>query len=379
MDNIDLDYMRLAAIPELGSVGARRLLDSFETPQAIFNASAESLARVPRIPKKTIASILENKKLLGNIYLDKLEAQGIKYFSLENENYPRELYNTDDRPLGLYLKGNADVLQSPCIAIVGTRLCSFYGEKIARDFAYEFAKAGFCVISGMARGIDAAAHWGALEAGGKTIAVLGGGVDIVYPEENQKLYHKILEENAVISEYTLSRRVDKRTFPQRNRIIAGIALATVVIESATRGGSIITAGLAGEYGRDVFAVPGRIDSAHSKGTNMLISQGVNIACSAKDVLEQINFRYTSPAQNLEFDFSQEPSEVINEAPSSTPKLSISEDEKYLLSFFQAGAILSLDEAIDTIDIPTNKLVSLISMLEIKKYITRTADLKYEIS
>ncbi len=376
MDSIDLDYMRLAAIPELGSVGARKLLEHFGSPQAIFNADYESLSQIPRINKKTIASILANKDILGESYLQSLDREKVKYFSLENDIYPSELLETDARPLGLYLKGNPNVLKMPCIAIVGTRLCSLYGEKIARDFAAEFAKAGFCIISGLARGIDAAAHWGALDAGGSTIAVLGGGVDVIYPEENEKLYHKILENNAVISEYTLSRRVDKRTFPQRNRIIAGIAVATVVIESAQRGGSIITAGLASDYGRDVFAVPGRIDSMHSKGTNMLISQGVNIACSAQDVLEQIKFRYTP--QNLEFDFSSPQAE----SPSSPPlpqRLPLSDDENYVLSFFQAGAILSLDEAILSITaLPANKLVAIISMLEIKKYIVRTPNSKFEI-
>lgn len=376
MNKIDLDYMKLSAIPELGSVGARALLDYFGSPEAILNASYDELKLAPKMTSKKLESILKNKDILSESYLVKMKDMQVQYFSVENENYPPELREAPARPLGLYVKGNAGVLQMPCIAIVGTRLCSLYGEKVAREFAYEFAKAGYCVISGLAKGVDTAAHWGALEAGGATIAVLGGGVDVIYPEDNRNLYHKILEDNAVISEYTISRRVDRRTFPQRNRIIAGIALATVVIESAIKGGSMITAGQAADFGRDVFAVPGRIDSIYSKGTNALISQGVNIACSAKDVIDQLNFRYGKPNQNLEFNFDTpeiEPKQITEKAP-------LSPDEEYVYSFFKSGASLSLEEAIMTIsDFPPNKLISIISMLEIKKYLSRNLDSNYELA
>lgn len=374
MNKIDLDYMKLSSIPELGSVGARALLDYFGNPEAVLNASYDELKIAPKMTSKKLDSILKNKNILDGDYLTKMKDMQVEYFSIENEKYPTELLETSSRPLGLYVKGNADVLQMPCIAIVGTRLCSLYGEKVAREFAYEFAKAGYCVISGLAKGVDTAAHWGALEAGGATIAVLGGGVDVIYPQDNANLYNKILENNAVISEYTISRRVDKRTFPQRNRIIAGIAIATVVVESAPKGGSMITAGQAGDFGRDVFAVPGRIDSIYSKGTNTLISQGVNIACSAQDVIDQLNFRYGKPNQNLEFNFSERKTKEVSD------KSSLSPDEEYVYSFFKSGASLSTEEAIMLIsDFPPNKLISIMSMLEIKKYLARNLDSHYELA
>jgi len=368
MNETDLDYMRLAMIPEVGAVGAKRLLDYFTSPKNIFSAGKMQLMNVQGIGEKIADSIIANKNLVDQEYLDKIHSLNVKYLSIENEKYPKILSEIQARPIGFYTKGDCD-FNAPCIAIVGSRKCTVYGQSIARRFATTFARAGLTVVSGMARGIDSYAHLGAIEAGGKTIAVLGSGIDVIYPPENKDLYEKIITSGAVISEFKLSRFADRQTFPMRNRIVSGLSIATVVIESDIRGGSMITARLAAEQGRDVFAVPGRIDSEASRGCHELIRDGVTLVTSPEDVLSQIAFKNKEILSQGQLCFDEE--------KSSKKILNLTEKEQSIYKHFADGDVLNMPELVAISQMPAHEVAALTTMLEIKKILTKRADLRWE--
>jgi DNA processing protein len=213
--------------------------------------------------------------------------RGISILTIRDESYPSLLKNISDPPPLLTFEGVWDE-KVPCIAMVGSRAASSYGISTARRLAFKLAEKGFCIVSGMARGIDTAAHAGALDSTGKTIAVLGSGLKKIYPSENRRLFRKIQERGAVISEFKLDTDPFPYNFPVRNRIIAGLACGTLVVEAARRSGSLITARLAAEYNREVFAVPGSIVSQKSQGTHLLLKQGAKLVESEEDVVEELS-------------------------------------------------------------------------------------------
>ncbi len=212
----------------------------------------------------------------------------IKIITLHDNKYPEKLKNIYDKPKVLYAKGNIKLLNEKSVAIVGCRDCSEYGKNMAKKLSYNLAKENICIISGLAKGIDTFSHIGALEAGGKTIAVIGNGLDYVYPLENRNLYERILlNDGLIVTEYNLGTRPERLNFPARNRIISGLSDAIVIVEAKEKSGALITAEFGLEQGKDVFAVPGNIDSVNSKGTNALIKDGAFIVTDCKDVLECI--------------------------------------------------------------------------------------------
>lgn len=212
----------------------------------------------------------------------------IKTITLLDEEYPEKLKNIYDNPKVLYAKGNIELLNEQSVAIVGCRDCSEYGKNIARKLSYNLAKENICIISGLAKGIDTFSHIGALEAGGKTIAVIGNGLDYVYPFENKDLYERILKNDGlIVTEYNLGIKPEKLNFPARNRIISGLSDAIVVVEAKEKSGALITAEFGLEHGKEVLAVPGNVNSINSKGTNNLIKDGAYIVTDYKDVLECI--------------------------------------------------------------------------------------------
>ena len=376
MNDSDFQYMRLAAVPEVGAKMASRLLEKFGSVENVFSASKSELMQVERMRQKCADSILASANIIDNAYLERMAKLKIEYIGAENEKYPQSLRPFDSMPIGLYVRGNADILNMPCVAIVGTRFCSVYGQMCARAFARDFARAGFCVVSGMARGIDSYAHIGALEANGKTVAVLGNGADVVYPPENAKLYEEISKLGAVVSEFKLGQRADRASFPMRNRIVAGLSLAVVVIESGLKGGSMITSSIAAEQGKDVFAVPGRIDSESSAGCHALIKDGALLATCARDVIEQLRFCGRADAP-------EKACATQSELDLQTPKISkldlgaLGGDEKFVFEFFRNGAKFSANEISLKCDMPPSKIAVCLSMLEIKKFVKRTAGDKYE--
>jgi DNA processing protein len=268
-----------------------KLLEHFTTPDRIWHARKDEIASLPFTNLKLYTQLAdESIRKSSDSVARELESKGITMVSIHDEDYPVLLKNIYDPPLTLYIRGKL-VRDELMVAIVGSRKASPYGADISESLAYGLAKRNITVISGMARGIDSCSHRGALEAGGRTVAVLGCGVDVVYPPENRKLMKMIESSGAVISEYPPGTKPLPVNFIARNRIISGASAGTVIIEAGKRSGSLITAGYALEQGRDVFAVPGNIDSPGSKGTNRLIRDGAKIVTCVDDILEEIGVSF----------------------------------------------------------------------------------------
>ena len=252
----------------------------------IYKMKKEELIKIKLIGEKKANEILRKdiKEKAKEDYKYILK-NNIKVISIKNEKYPKELREIYDPPIALYVKGNIENLsEKKKISIVGCREASEYGIKVARYFSYNLTKKDVVIVSGLAKGIDSLAHKGCLEAKGKTIAVLGTGIDIIYPKENANLFNEIIEkEGTIISEYPIGSKPNKLNFPKRNRIISGLSKGTIVVEARKRSGSLITADFALEQGRDLYAVPGNINSINSIGTNELIKDGIIVATNIKDI------------------------------------------------------------------------------------------------
>ena len=378
-------YIKLCSIKDIGAITAMRLLKHFGTPQKIFSATKSELMQVEKIGEKTANAILQGKELVDTSkILDAMNRIGARYINFKSTDYPENLQPLPDKPVGLYCIGECN-LSAPAISIVGSRNCTVYGQLIARRFAAAFAQAGYTVISGMARGIDSMAHLGALEAGGKTIAVLGSGVDVVYPPENMDLYKKIIAQGAVISEFPMGTRADRQNFPIRNRIVAGMSVATLVVESDIKGGSMITARVAAEYGRDVFAIPGRIDSALSRGCNALIRDGAILASSPQDIIEALNFAkpvqmtlFDSPSAKTKICETQQTLTSIQEEKSQQPKQNLSPDELALFQIISREKIVHIDTLCELSKIEMKRCIPTLLMLEIKRLICKDAGGNYSL-
>lgn len=222
-----------------------------------------------------------------NVYLNYMEKNNIKIVNYTNKDYPQKLNYIKNRPIVLYMMGNTKNVNNETVAIVGSRMASLYGKKNAYFFSYELAKRNVNIASGLAKGIDAYSHIGALKAKGKTIAVIGCGLDQIYPKENEKLYYKILENDGlIISEYIVGTKPEKVNFPRRNRIISGISNSVIVVEASKKSGSLITANYAIDQGKEVWAVPGNINFVNSIGTNNLIKDGANVLTELSDIVWQ---------------------------------------------------------------------------------------------
>lgn len=356
----------LNGLQHVGPVMLRRLLEAFDgDPVAVLSGSRQKLSQVKGVGDKA-ASVLTNWADHFDLAkeIERMKASGIRFIAQTDEAFPPMLQETYDPPIGLYWKGNYNV-DRPCVAIIGTRRSTLYGQNVARKFASELSRLGFCIVSGMARGTDTAAHEGALEAGGKTVAVMGCGLDIVYPPENLDLYKRIAAEGAVVSEFPFGRRADRQTFPMRNRVVAGMCEAVIVVESDVAGGSMITARFAGEQGRQIMAIPGRIDQASSAGCHQLIRDGAMMVTSVDDVLEEL--RYARPTQTE--------AELPLEA--STSAVELSSLEREVLDCFTGGELCQSDQ----ISQRTNRLPAEVSAtlmgLEIKRLIVKRADGRFE--
>jgi DNA processing protein len=292
MDREELGaWLRLLETPQVGRVTARKLLAAFGSPDAVIHAtSAARGAVVGDGQARALASPPESLAALVNTTFDWLAAdtaQARTVIALGDPRYPKLLLEAADPPLLLYAQGRVDLLQAAAIAVVGSRNPTPQGTENARAFSAHLSQAGLTVVSGMALGIDTAAHHGALEGPAGTIAVVGTGLDRVYPSRNLKLAHRIASNGLMLSEYRLGTPPLAAHFPPRNRIIAGLARGTLVVEAALQSGSLITARLASEAGRDVFAIPGSIHSPQSRGCHALIKQGAKLVETAQDILEEL--------------------------------------------------------------------------------------------
>lgn len=284
MDKEDLKYwIWFLRIKNLNSIQKLKLLEKYISPKVIWGLNKNDL----NIENKFKDEILKNeyKKNL-ELYEKYIVENGIEIINIFSKEYPNKLNYIYDKPIALFVKGNKKLLNKESIAIVGCRQCSEYGKKVAYNLSLELAQEGKCIVSGLAKGIDKYAHLGALNSTGNTIAVMGSGIDIVYPSENRKIYEKILSNNGlVVSEYIIGTKPEKFNFPARNRIISGLSDGIVIVEARKKSGALITAEFGIEHGKEVFAVPGNIDSLNSMGTNELIKQGAILVTNSKDIIE----------------------------------------------------------------------------------------------
>ncbi|MFZ3121996.1 MAG: DNA-processing protein DprA [Thermodesulfovibrionales bacterium] len=281
-------WIALSDVPDIGPVTARKLFAIYKKPEAVFKAPYKELANIRGIgpaKAKNIKGYSEWGKI--DAQLKKLDATGIKIVSFSNKDYPEMLKNIEDAPIVLYIKGTIQKEDRYAVAVVGSRKYSPYGKLAAEKLSSELSSMGFTIVSGMARGIDTLAHTAAINSGGRSIAVLGSGIDVPYPPENRGLMEKLAASGCVISEFPPGTPPERENFPKRNRIISGLSLGVLVVEATADSGSLITASCALEQGKEVFAVPGNINSANSKGTNELIKKGAKLVQSAEDVIEEL--------------------------------------------------------------------------------------------
>lgn len=285
----DIHLVALCSILALGPVTIRRLLRAFGNAEGVFRAETAELLRVEGISDKRAASIRRYSgwdSLEGA--LQRIGRDGSRLITPESAEYPQGISDLgEDAPLVLYVKGEIRAEDRFSVAVVGSRTATEYGRTITERISSELSGMGFSIVSGLARGIDTAAHKGCLEAGGRTLAVLGSGIDVTYPAENRGLFERVASSGAVLSEFPPGTSPLRANFPRRNRLLSGLALGVLVVEAAAKSGSLITARFALEQGKEVFSVPGNISSAVSRGTNELIRQGAKLVTGASDIVEEL--------------------------------------------------------------------------------------------
>ena len=291
-------WIRLERIPGVGPGTARKLLAAFGLPDNIFSADLSALRQIVAEPlaRALAAPLSDETRAQIDKTLEWAAQPGNHVLTLTDDQYPQSLLDIADPPLIIYAKGRLALLPRPAVAVVGSRNATTQGMVNAEQFSLALSEAGLTIISGLALGIDTAAHTGGLRGTGSTVAVIGTGADIVYPARNRTLAHRIADGGCIISEYPLGMGAHAANFPRRNRIISGLSQGVLVVEAAAQSGSLITARMAGDQGRDVFAIPGSIHSPLSKGCHLLIKQGAKLVESAQDILEEL--RFTLPTTPL---------------------------------------------------------------------------------
>ncbi|HEV2232167.1 MAG TPA: DNA-processing protein DprA [Terriglobia bacterium] len=353
-------WLALARIDGLGVRTAHKLIAHFGSPQAAYMASLTELESCGLSAQVAQAIFAQSGMRDAEKELEATSRAGCQLVTLSSDEYPPLLREISDAPLVLYVLGDASLLSRHAVAMVGSRRPTAYGSSVAHRLASDLAQRGLVVVSGLARGIDSASHRGALEAGGKTIAVLGSGIDVIYPRENKSLAKKIMESGAVISEFPLGTGPTPQNFPIRNRIICGLALGVVIVEAAEYSGSLITARLALEQNREVFGVPGNITSAQSFGPNHLIKQGAKLVDQWIDVVEEF-----PAAIRMQLFPAGETSEG-KPAAAETPSLfetSLSPDQKAVYESLRADEALFVDSVFGSVPLPHPRV--LVALLELE--------------
>jgi DNA processing protein len=291
------DWLALHLVPGLGNMAFKKLLDHFGDPAEVFRATLTGLVQVEGLRKQVAKRIVEREFSLDpQSVLRDLEKHGARMVIFSDPAYPAPLREIHDPPMILYFKGLDFPMKTTFVAIVGSRNSTPYGVKTAENLGQGLARRGLGIVSGLARGIDSAAHWGCLEGRGFTVGVLGTGIDAIYPPSNKKLFDVMIEKGAVITEFPLKTPPEPKNFPIRNRLISGLARGVIIVEATMKSGSLITASVALEQGREVFAVPGSVHSFKSKGCHFLIKQGAKLVENADDVLDELGMNYTYAAK-----------------------------------------------------------------------------------
>lgn len=359
----------LNALPNIGPITLNRVLDALGgDPRAVLTAERRVLETVKGVGP-VIADTVANWRAHFDLEREErtMAKSGAEFVTTRDDDYPALLREIHDPPIGLYRKGKYGC-SDRCIAIIGSRRTTLYGQATAKRLGAELARLGFCIVSGLARGIDTAAHEGALSVGGKTAAVLGTGIDIIYPPENLALYRQMEAAGAILSEFPFGRRADRQSFAMRNRIVAGMAEAVIVVESDVGGGAMITARFAGEQGRLLFAVPGRIDQPTSAGCHQLIRDGATLLTSVDDVLSELSYLDGLRPPPI----AQKPAEAAAGVPAN-----LTADEQRVLETFRGGEVMSPDGVAGATGLPASTVSATLMMLELKRLIGKRADGSFE--
>ena len=353
-----LSWLALTLSPGLASRLCARLLKRFGSPEAVFRASRADLESC-HLPDETAEAILKKKafpraeKELAGIR----KIAGCSLLNWTEPEYPQTLLQIYDPPVLLYLRGDAQVLSLPSLSIVGTRKPTIYGTQMAQRLGRELAARGLVIVSGLARGIDAIAPQGAMDAHGRAIGVLGTGIDVCYPKENKKLYERVLERGAIISELPLRSYPAPENFPIRNRIVAGMPLGVIVVEGAQYSGSLITARLAMEFGREVFGVPGNVTQPVSFAPNLLIKQGAKLVAGAEDVIEEL----PTPVRAALVQAEQPETEQRNLLAAA----SLNGSEKKLYELLTADNPVHIDDIVERSGLNSSDVLATLFNLEMK--------------
>jgi len=343
----------LNMVPKMGPVRLRKLLDVFETPSRILLARPAELRTVDGIGADIASSISKWEEQVDlPSELARIEEFGARVLTQQSPEYPRLLREIHNPPIVLYVWGSLTPRDEHAVGVVGSRKASHYGLECAKKLSYQLAYAGMTVVSGLARGIDTAAHQGALAAKGRTVAVLGSGLNNLYPAENLPLAEKIIESGAVITEFSMAVTADTQTFPMRNRIVSGMSSALLVVEAGLSSGALITSSQAVDQGRSVYAVPGPINRPTSSGSNRLIQQGAKLVMSAGDILDDMQILFP---------------ETPRPASVATRPDSLDEDEKTVYAAIDDSET-PIDEIITKSGLPTAKVSSTLLTLEMKRLV-----------
>jgi DNA processing protein len=341
----------------IGAVRFGGLLEYFGSPEIAWNAPASALREAGLGPKVIENFVKVRKEVSLEAVWERIHSQGITVLTWNDEAYPRRLKEIHQAPPVLYVRGELLPDDDWAVAIVGTRRVTPYGRQVAEDLGAMLARSGLTVVSGLARGVDAIAHRACLDAGGRTLAVFGSGVDRIYPPEHRRLAERIVESGALISDYAPGTPPEGSNFPPRNRIISGLSLATVVVEAGKRSGALITANFAAEQGRDVFAVPGGINAPQSAGTNRLIQQGAHPLLDHRDVLDVLDLT------------------MVHEFRSARTVLPADPQEARLLGVLGREP-MHVDDIRNQADMPIEEVTATLAMMELKGMVRQVGGMNY---
>jgi DNA processing protein len=345
----------------IGPARFKRLLAYFGDPAAAWHASTAELQSAGLDSGSTGSLLAAREKLDLDEELERVRAEGAHAITWEDERYPPRLLQIHDAPPVLYVKGEIEPRDEWAVAVVGTRSATRYGKQTVDEIAEDLARSGITVVSGLARGIDSLGHRAALRAGGRTIAVLGCGIDVVYPPEHRDLARSVVERGALVTEYPLGTKPEAGNFPARNRIISGLSLGTLVVEAGKRSGALITADYALEQGREVFAIPGDVHSRKSEGTNRLIQDGAaKLVISVQDILEELNLTLVERHQEV--------------------RMAVPEDEREasILKHISTEPV-HVDEIGQRTNLPISEVTSTLAMMELKGMVRQVGGMNYVVA
>jgi DNA processing protein len=341
----------------IGAVRMKNIIDHFGNLEIAWNAPAEALISAG-LPGRVVENFIHMRGQVNlEIIMERIETLGVKVYTWEDDTYPRRLKEISQPPPVLFVRGSINVEDDWAVSVVGTRRVTPYGRQVAMEIARFLAQNGVTVVSGLARGVDAISHQAALQAGGRTFAVLGSGVDVIYPPEHRKLANEIIAQGAIISDYAMGTQPESSNFPPRNRIIAGLSLATIVVEAGETSGALITAEFAVEQGRDVFAVPGSILTPQSEGTNKLIGQGARPLLRMTEILEILKLEQLPEKQNNRKTIAASP-----------------EEKKLLVHLSQDPQ--HIDEISRLSGLPIQSVSATLTMMELKGMVTHVGGMNY---